>query len=242
MNIEERIRSLQNTEHEKDPYKLLEAAVEEFGDRIALASSFSAEDQVVLDMLVKIAEKPKVFTLDTGRLPQATFDLIETTRRRYDIEIEILFPDAQDVEKMVNEYGPNLFYESIELRKMCCRNRKIEPLKKKLATLDAWICGLRSEQSTTRTKLQAVEADYNFGLVKISPLAAWTNRQVWDYIEKNDIPYNKLHDEGYPSIGCACCTRSVGEGEDFRSGRWWWENPEHKECGLHLKPQNKKGL
>jgi len=239
--IEQTTLSLKNEIKFKNPQELLNAMVVKFGNKIAFSSSFSAEDQVVLDMLTKLVDKPKVFTLDTGRLPEQTFAVIEASRRRYGVDIEILFPNAINVEKMVNELGPNLFYESIDNRKMCCRIRKIEPLKRKLANLDAWICGLRSEQSTTRTKLEQIEADYNFGLVKISPLADWTTKQVWDYIKENNVPYNKLHDEGYPSIGCACCTRSVKDGEDFRSGRWWWESPEHKECGLHLKTKDTKG-
>ncbi len=239
-NLEEIKNSLSDALKGASPQQVLETALSRFGDKIALASSFSAEDQVVLDMLVKITDKPKVFTLDTGRLPQETYDLIEKTRQRYGIEIEILFPDTRQVEEMVNRQGPNLFYKSIENRKLCCKVRKIEPLKKKLATLDAWICGLRSEQAATRVELERVEVDYNFGLIKISPIADWNTQQVWYYVKANDVPYNKLHDAGYPSIGCACCTRAINPGEDIRGGRWWWESPEHKECGLHLKPKESK--
>ncbi|MGE4286688.1 MAG: phosphoadenylyl-sulfate reductase [Phycisphaerae bacterium] len=214
---------------------ILSAALELFGNRVALASSFSIEDQVVLDLMVKLRARPRVFTLDTGRLPQQTYDLIEKTRKHYSIDVEILFPDAAQVEEMVNEHGPNLFLNSVEQRKLCCRVRKIEPLKRRLAGLDAWICGLRSEQSTTRSALEIVEADFSFGLLKISPLADWTEEKLRDYVKANGVPYNPLHDEGYPSIGCACCTRAIKAGEDIRAGRWWWEKPEHKECGLHLK-------
>jgi phosphoadenosine phosphosulfate reductase len=217
--------------------ELLKYVMERFQDRIAFASSFGAEDQVVVDMLVKLVNRPKVFTLDTGRLPQETYDVIEQTRRKYGIEIEMLFPDYQKVEEMTGLYGPNLFYESVERRKLCCGVRKIEPLKRKLSELDAWICGLRQEQSTTRVELERVEEDKNFGIIKVSPIADLSTEQVWEYIKTNDVPYNKLHDQGYPSIGCACCTRAIESGEDIRSGRWWWEEPEHKECGLHLKPK-----
>jgi phosphoadenosine phosphosulfate reductase len=178
--------------------------------------------------------------LDTGRLPQETYDVIEETREKYNIEIKVMFPDLKQVEQMVNENGPNLFYESIENRKLCCRIRKVEPLKRALSELDAWICGLRAEQSPTRQKLDKVEWDENFNLIKINPLADWTQNQVWQYIKENNVPYNELHDKGYPSIGCAPCTRPIEPGENIRAGRWWWENPEHKECGLHLHKKESK--
>jgi len=206
----------------------------QFGDRIALATSFSAEDQVLTNMLCQISKNAKIFTLDTGRLPRETYEVMQTTREKYGIQIDILFPDYKRVEEMVNRYGPNLFYESIELRKLCCQIRKIEPLKRKLSGLQAWICGLRAEQSVTRTALKRIEFDEAFGIIKVSPLADWTTEQVWDYIRENKVPYNGLHDKGCPSIGCAPCTRAVKDGEDIRAGRWWWENPDHKECGLHL--------
>ena len=150
-----------------------------------------------------------MFTLDTGRLPQETYDVLQATRERYGIEIEIVFPDTQQVQDLVNTHGPNPFYNGVELRKRCCQVRKIEPLKRALTGLDAWVCGLRSEQSATRSDLDRVVVDEQFGLIKISPLADWTTQQVWDYIKQHDIPYNVLHDQGYPSIGCAPCTRAV---------------------------------
>lgn len=225
--------------------QLLKHLLEQFADKIALASSFGAEDQVLTDMLCKIDRNAKIFTLDTGRLPQETYELMQATREKYGIQIDILFPDYKKVEDMVNKYGPNLFYNSIEERKLCCQIRKIEPLKRKLSGLLAWICGLRAEQSLTRTALQRIEFDENFGIIKVSPLADWTTEKVWDYIHKNNVPYNKLHSRGYPSIGCAPCTRGIRDGEDIRAGRWWWEKPEHKECGLHLRKaddENKKGV
>lgn len=216
------------------PEKLLEKSIDHFGDKIILSSSFGAEDQVLLDMICKFTDEPEVFTLDTGRLPQETYDLIEKTRDKYAIDIQVIFPDWREVETMVEIHGPNLFYKSVELRKLCCRIRKIKPLKRKLSHYEAWICGLRSEQSITRSDIKKIQQDYNFDVVKISPLADWNTHQVWEYIRKNHVPYNALHDKGYPSIGCACCTRAVCEGEDIRAGRWWWEQPVHKECGLHL--------
>lgn len=221
-----------------DAKEVLTIALNVFEGKIAQASSFGAEDQVITHMLREIAPKPEVFTLDTGRLPPETYEVIEATRKRYGIEIELLFPDRDELERLIGQHGPNLFYESVELRKMCCYVRKVEPLKRKLAGLAAWICGLRKEQSVTREELQRVEWDDANGLIKINPLADWTTEQVWAYIRENNVPYNKLHDKGYPSIGCQPCTRAVESGADIRSGRWWWEAPEHKECGLHLKPKN----
>jgi len=214
--------------------QLLAHVLERFGDRIALASSLGLADQVLADMLCKITPHPHIFTLDTGRLGQETHDTIQATNRKYDIRIEMLLPDRRRVEALVNEHGPNLFRQSVELRKACCQARKVWPMRRRLARLDAWITGLRREQSPTRGDIQPVEWDQANALIKVTPLADWSTQQVWDYIRDHDVPYNKLHDEGYPSIGCAPCTRAVAEGEDIRAGRWWWERPEHKECGLHV--------
>ncbi len=214
--------------------QLLGYAVGRFGSKVALATSFGAEDQVLTDMLCGITESANIFTLDTGRLSEEIYKTAQATREKYGVGIQVLFPDYKKVEGMVNEFGPNLFYESVEHRKLCCRIRKIEPLKRKLSGLDAWICGLRAEQSVTRQELKTIEWDEAFGLIKICPLAGWSTDRVWDYIGKHNVPYNKLHDEGFPSIGCEPCTRAVEPGQDIRAGRWWWEEPEHKECGLHL--------
>jgi phosphoadenosine phosphosulfate reductase len=209
-------------------------AVSRFGAaNIALATSFGAEDQVLTDMVLRVDKTIPVFTLDTGRLPQETYDVMELTRSRYGIKIEALFPEKAAVEAMLAEHGPNQFYRSVELRKNCCQVRKVVPLKKKLAALSAWICGLRRDQAVTRGSVSKVEWDESNGLFKLNPLADWTEKEVWGFIKLNDLPYNRLHDQGYPSIGCAPCTRAVKPGEDVRAGRWWWENPEHKECGLH---------
>jgi phosphoadenosine phosphosulfate reductase len=217
-----------------DASDLLKEASLTFGKRIALASSLGAEDQVLTEMLARVAPGVCVFTLDTGRLPQETYDLIDATRKRYGIQIEVLFPDRQAVEAMVNAKGANLFYDSVEDRKACCHVRKVVPLRRKLAGLDAWITGLRREQAVTRQEVRTVEWDAGNGLVKINPLADWTADQVWEYIRRNNVPHNALHDQGYPSIGCVPCTRAVEPGQDIRAGRWWWESPRHKECGLHV--------
>lgn len=211
-----------------------------FQCRIVLASSLAVEDQVLTDMICKTHPKTQIISLDTGRLPQETYDVIEATQKHYGIRIKVLFPDCEQVEKMVAECGPNLFFESVENRKRCCHIRKIEPLKRALSGMDVWICGLRKEQSVTRTDLEPISWDEQFGLIKLSPLLDWTTEQVWEYIRQNNVPYNALHDKGYTSIGCAPCTRAVREGEDIRAGRWWWETPEHKECGLHWNLQGDK--
>jgi phosphoadenosine phosphosulfate reductase len=212
---------------------LLAAVVSRFGDKVALASSLSAEDQVVTDILARLSPSPRIFTLDTGRLHQETYDVLQATNERYGIRIEVLFPDRDEVERLETELGPNCFYQSIALRKQCCHVRKVLPLRRTLATLDAWITGLRREQSLTRTEVERVEWDVANGLVKVNPLADWSAEKVWEYIRQHNVPYNRLHDQGFPSIGCAPCTRAVRRTESSRDGRWWWESPEHKECGLH---------
>jgi len=236
-----RVEELKNNMAGATADDLVRYFLESFQGHVALASSMAVEDQVLTDMICKINPAVKIFTLDTGRLPEETYDVIERTRRKYGIKIEVLFPDHAQVEKMVNEHGPNLFKSSVENRKLCCHVRKTEPLKRALKGLDAWICGLRKEQSVTRTELEPIEWDEQFGLIKVLPLLDWSSEQVWEYVKKNNVPYNRLHDRGYPSIGCQCCTRAIEDGEDIRAGRWWWEKPEHKECGLHLNKQVNEG-
>jgi phosphoadenosine phosphosulfate reductase len=216
---------------------LLSWSFAEFHPRMALACSFQAESSVLIDLIHRLRGSDfRVFTLDTGRLNQETYDCMEAIRARYKIEIEVFFPEASRVEDMVREHGMNLFYDSIDKRKLCCGIRKVEPLKRALSGLDCWMTGQRREQAVTRTQLQKVEVDPEHGgIVKLNPLADWTARQIWDYIRQHKLPYNKLHDRGYPSIGCAPCTRAVQAIEDSRAGRWWWENPETRECGLHVK-------
>lgn len=223
-----------------DTVSLLTYFLNRFEGKIVLASSMAAEDQVLTDMIVKINPTTEILTLDTGRLPQETYNVIDATQKRYGVKIRVLFPDYTQVEEMVAKHGVNLFYDSVHNRKLCCHIRKIEPLKCALKEMDVWICGLRKEQSVTRATLEPIQWDEQFGLIKLSPLLDWTTKQVWDYIRKNDVPYNALHDKGYPSIGCAPCTRAVADDEDIRAGRWWWEQPEHKECGLHWNKRNIK--
>ena len=214
----------------------LGAALEALGrDRLALAASFGPEDIVILDLLVSLESQPRVFTLDTGRLPEETHELIDRVRARYGIPIEIHVPDAKAVETMVRAKGTNLFYESLDNRLECCDVRKVQPLRRALSTVDGWITGLRRDQIATRARTPKIGLDLEHGLIwKIAPLADWTEAQVWDYIRERDLPYNALHDQGYPSIGCAPCSRAVLPGEDSRAGRWWWEQPEGRECGLHV--------
>ena len=231
------IEKLNNQFETRTPQELLEWGLKEFHPCIALAWS-GAEDVAVVDMLVKINPKARIFTLDTGRLNPETYDLIDRMREKYGIDIEVMFPDAAEVEEMVREQGVNLFYQSVENRKLCCNLRKVQPLKRMLSTLDAWITGLRRDQAVTRTVSKKIEIDETFGgIIKLNPLADWSHKDVWDYIHKNNVPYNELHDRGYPSIGCAPCTRPVKDGEDIRAGRWWWESPEGRECGLHVTPR-----
>lgn len=217
----------------RQPQEVLAYFLEEYKESIALASSLGAEDQVLTDMICRIAPETRIFTLDTGRLFPETYSLIDRTNLTYGIRIQVLFPDYREVEKMVKEFGVNLFYESVEKRRMCCHIRKLSPLKRAFRGLKVWICGLRHEQSVTRTGNRMVEWDGKNGLLKLNPLIDWSEEQVWEYIRKQGVPYNRLHDEGFPSIGCQPCTRAVREGEDVRSGRWWWEDPRQKECGLH---------
>ncbi|TLU82430.1 MAG: phosphoadenylyl-sulfate reductase [Chlorobium sp.] len=234
----ERARVLSGELSGKAPEEILRWAAAFFEpEACAFATSFGAEDQVITDLLEKEKLQIPLFTLDTGRLPQETYDLLDATRQRYGIQIEVLFPEAPEVQTMQTRYGANLFYQSIELRRECCRIRKVQPLSRKLSTLKGWICGLRREQSVTRTAIDPVEWDESFGLYKINPLAEMTETTLWEYILKHNVPVNALHDKGYPSIGCAPCTRAIKPGEDIRAGRWWWEIPEHKECGLHRKQQ-----
>jgi len=213
--------------------EILEKAIQLFGNKVTFASSLGAEDQVITYYISQIDKSSKIITLDTGRVFPETYDLLHRTVNRYGIAIKSYFPETLQVEEMVNSKGVNLFYESIENRKLCCHVRKIVPLQRALKGQEAWITGLRREQSITRTDLKIVEWDATNNLIKINPLLEWSETQVWDFIKANNIPYNKLHDEGFPSIGCQPCTRAIAAGEDLRAGRWWWEMPDSKECGLH---------
>ncbi|MDR1381635.1 MAG: phosphoadenylyl-sulfate reductase [Tannerella sp.] len=217
----------------RKPQEILASFLQTYGHRIALASSLGLEDQMLTDMILKIDPGARIFTIDTGRLFPETYSLIDRTNMTYGIRMEVYFPESAPVERYVRTNGINAFYESVEKRRECCRIRKLEPLERALSTLDAWICGLRQDQSVTRTGVQIVEWDDTNGLLKVNPLAHCSEQEVWDYVRTNRVPRNALHDRGYPSIGCCPCTRPVTPGEDVRSGRWWWETPEHRECGLH---------
>lgn len=207
-----------------------------FGRRAALSSSLSFEDQTVTQLMVAAdKEDTRVFTLDTGRQFPETYELIDRTEMAYGIRIEVFFPDFQKVQEMVREHGINLFYDSIELRHLCCNVRKIEPLKRALEGVEVWITGLRRSQSVTRANMQMVEYDADDDVLKLNPLVLWSEQDVKEYVRANAIPYNKLHDQGFPSIGCQPCTRAVRPGEDVRAGRWWWEDPDKRECGLHAR-------
>jgi thioredoxin-dependent adenylylsulfate APS reductase len=214
--------------------EVLSWGLEEFHPRLAISAAFLPEDMVVIDLAHKINPDVRVFTLDTGRLPQETYNLIDEVRGRYDINIEVMFPDAQDVEAMTRKHGLNLFYTDKSLRLLCCHVRKVIPLERALANLDAWVTGLRAGQNVTRADIVKVEVDHAHGdVIKLNPIADWTKDQVWDHIRANKVPYSALYDQGYTSVGCAPCTRPIKPGEDDRAGRWWWEPAEDKECGLH---------
>jgi phosphoadenosine phosphosulfate reductase len=208
-------------------------AVDRFHPRMAFASSFGAEDIVVTDLLIRVQGTARIFTLDTGRLHEETHEVARRIRQRYGIAIESRFPDSGDVERLVGEKGPFSFRESVANRKECCEIRKVAPLRRALSGLDLWMTGLRRGQAATRAGVRKLEWDETFGLLKLNPIADWSEERVWDHIREHDLPHNALHDRGFASIGCAPCTRAVAPGEDRRSGRWWWESPEQKECGLH---------
>jgi phosphoadenosine phosphosulfate reductase len=215
------------------PQEVLKWFAEKHTGKIAFSTSLGAEDQVITHMIADKRLPVRIFTLDTGRLFPETYELLDITEKKYNIPIRVSFPDAAAVQKMVNEKGINLFYDSIENRKLCCGIRKTEPLKNALQGVEVWISGLRREQSVTRSELQLTEWDENYNLLKVQPLFDWSEEMVWDYIRAHKVPYNTLHDKGFPSIGCQPCTRAILPGEGVRAGRWWWENPETRECGLH---------
>jgi thioredoxin-dependent adenylylsulfate APS reductase len=220
---------------DQEPQDVIGWALERFSPRVAVCTSFQIDGMAILDMAWRIDPNVRVFTVDTGRLPAETYDVMEAVRERYGIEIDVRFPDTVEVEAMVNRHGPNLFYKSVPHRLRCCEVRKVNPLLKVLDGLDAWITGLRRDQWATRSNIRKVELDHDHGgIVKVNPLADWTEEEVWDYIRQNDVPYHPLYDQGYRSIGCAPCTRPCFDAADPRAGRWWWESAgAPKECGMH---------
>lgn len=232
MNINE----LNNKVSHLETKEVLKYVFQNFNHKeIGFSSSFGAEDQALTHMLLSVEKNAHIFTLDTGRLHPETYSVMDATNLKYGIKVKVLFPNTKEVEDLYKTQGINGFYESIQNRKSCCFIRKIEPLQRALKPLKVWITGLRAEQSITRENLDMFEFDENNDVIKVNPLLHWSEKDIWDFIKAERIPYNKLHDQGFPSIGCAPCTRAVKDGEDIRSGRWWWENPEHKECGLHIK-------
>jgi len=216
------------------PQELLAWAMERWGSQLAICTSFQAEGMAILDMAWRIDPKVRLFTVDTGRLPQETYDVMETVRQRYGIEVEVYSPDAAQVEKMVRRFGPNLFQKSVQARLVCCNVRKVDPIRGVLETLDAWVTGLRRDQWASRANIRKIEIDHDHGgLAKINPLADWMLEEVKEYNEAHDVPVHPLYAKGFTSIGCTPCTRATAAGEDPRAGRWWWEKNAPKECGIH---------
>lgn len=211
---------------------VLRSALGEYG-QITFANSLGAEDVVITDLICRHVPGIEIFSLDTGRLPEETLKLLASIEQRYNFKVKVYYPDTAALEAYVHENGINAFYESQELRKRCCYIRKVGPLKRALSGKKAWVTGIRREQAVTRDQIEFVEWDEGNQLHKVNPLADWSEAEVWNYIRSQEVPYNDLHDQHYPSIGCAPCTRAVSVGEDVRAGRWWWENPETRECGLH---------
>jgi len=219
----------------EEPEVVLEWALERFSPAISISTAFQTDGAVLIEMAYRIDPAVRVFSVDTGRLPGETFELIEAMRERYPgLNLDLLSPAQSPVNAMVKKHGPNLFYRSVENRLLCCQVRKVQPLQRHLAGLDAWITGLRRDQWATRSDIRKVEIDHDHGaIVKLNPLAEWSEDEVWDYVREHDLPYNSLYDKGYTSIGCAPCTRPTQAGEDLRAGRWWWESNAPKECGIH---------
>ena len=219
---------------DREPQELIEWADEKFGSKLAIITSFQAEGMVLIDMAVKINPSVKIITVDTGRLQQESYDFIDTVRNHYGIDIQIKFPQQDELEKLVTSKGTNLFYESVTSRLLCCQIRKVRPLLRALDGFDAWITGLRRDQWASRINIRKIELDHDHGaIVKLNPLADWSEQEVREYTTANNVPVHPLYSKGYNSIGCRPCTRPINEGEDTRAGRWWWEKNAPKECGMH---------
>lgn len=232
----EEVEALNIKFSDSSPEKVMEWTLENLHPRVALATSFQAQGVVLIDLIMKIRKDARIFTLDTGRLNQETYDVMDAIRDKYDTKIEVLFPDKNETEVMVMNHGINLFYKGKSNRFLCCDIRKVRPLHRYLKSFDGWITSIRKDQTDNRATASKFEIDeLHGGILKVNPIVNWSSRQVWDYIKINNVPYNKLHDMGYPSIGCAPCTRAINPGEDERAGRWWWETDSDKECGLHIK-------
>ncbi|TLY77191.1 MAG: phosphoadenylyl-sulfate reductase [Gammaproteobacteria bacterium] len=210
----------------------LAAAVREYG-RVVYANSLGAEAMVLTDIIWSHVPEIDMFSIDTGRLHEETYELLEKLQRRYKRKLRVVYPEAQALESLVSAQGVNGFYQSLEARLACCHARKVEPFKRAITGYAAWVTGVRRQQSATRAQAQPVEWDASYGLHKVSPLFDWSEEQIWQYIRARKLPYNSLHDRQFPSIGCMPCTRAIQPGESRRAGRWWWEQPESRECGLH---------
>lgn len=219
----------------KTEVETLRLLSELFPGQVAFSSSLGYEDQVITDMILANGIDIRIFTLDTGRMFPESYTTLQKTNNRYDTKLEVFFPQSAGVEKLLTEKGPLSFYESVENRKECCFIRKVEPLNRALKGVKVWVTGIRAEQSNNRTGMQAIEWDGGHELFKYNPLLAWSFDEVKQYVKAHNVPYNPLHDKGFVSIGCAPCTRAILEGEDFRAGRWWWEDESKKECGLHAR-------
>lgn len=217
------------------PHDVISYFYKNFPDQILFSTSLGLEDQALTEIIASVDNNANIITLDTGRLFPEIYDLIDRTSKKYGVKIKLYFPNEEDIEEMVNSKGVNLFYDSIENRKLCCQLRKLDPLNRAMEGYKGWITGLRKDQSVTRTDMQLIEWDENYNMIKINPIIHWTEKDVQDYIGAKGIPVNPLHKKGFSSIGCQPCTRAIEPGEDIRAGRWWWEDPETKECGLHQK-------
>jgi len=219
---------------DQEPQEVIRWALERFGRGVAICTSLQADGLVIVDMAWRIDPTVRVFTIDTGRLPQETYQFLDRVREHYGIALEVHGPETQQVDSMVQRHGVDLFYREVPLRLLCCQVRKVLPLRRALHHLDAWVTGLRRDQWATRSNIRKIELDHDHGgIVKINPLADWAEDEVWDYIRAYNVPHHPLYDRGYTSIGCAPCTRPVQLGEDHRAGRWWWEKGAPKECGMH---------
>ena len=234
VDIKDSLLSLQDSIAKLTIPEAVKQLEEAFPGGLTFSTSFGMEDQVITDQLSKSGVPVAVFTLDTGRLFPETYSTWSRTLEQYGLTIDAYYPNAEKIQEFVRSYGPNSFYESVDNRKQCCYIRKVEPLKKALAGKSVWITGLRAEQSTGRNEMNILEWDEVNQIIKYNPLLHWTTDEVWSYINQHNVPYNSLHDKGFISIGCAPCTRAIRAGEDFRAGRWWWEDQSKKECGLHV--------
>lgn len=231
------IEQLKSDAVNKTAGEILELVAQYLENEVVIATSFGVEDQVILDIAARHRIKLQAITLDTGRLFPETYEVWDRTEKQYNLQIKAYYPQSKDLEELVNNQGINGFRNGIEQRKACCSVRKLEPLSRALSNQRAWVCGLRQDQAITRANVEPIEWDAQFNLIKVNPLYNWSEEDVWRYVKAYDVPYNTLHDQGYPSIGCAGCTRAITKVQTLRDGRWWWESPESKECGLHNRPR-----